>query len=394
MSVRSMSLVAILVAALFALALIFGATQARGESSSEKVIQYETADNGVKFVPGELVVNNTKTDEVSVLHVPAQGLAGLQKAADARSTEKEVVAPNMVYTSQLTPNDPRYSDQWYLPEVAAPGAWSQEDGTGARICVVDSGYTHSNTDIDGKVVDERDSLNQDAVANPSNSDHGLMVSGIAAAETDNGIRIAGTGFNAKLVEVKILDANDVTTSDAIIRGLQACQNIGGSSVLNMSWGGYGFNSAINSEIQDRYGNGYNLVAAAGNYDDLTTDFYPCAYSNVICVSATDKSGGRAHWGPGSGSNYGATIDLAAPGTDMLSLQGDGVISGVNGTSFAAPQVSGAAALLRAHGLTRDQAQSRLFNQARDYAPAGDDNVYGKGFLHINCAVTPSEPGCN
>lgn len=394
MSLRSIGIIAAVALALFLLAVVVG--QAQAESSTDKVIQYEVADNGVKFVPGEVVLNNIKTDEVSVAHVPAQGLEGLKKAAEARSQGDVVAAPNMVYTAQFVPNDPRYDDQWYLPEVAAPGAWNNEDGVGARVCVVDAGYDHGNTDLDDKVIEERDSLNQDGTANPSNSSHGTMVGGIVGAETDNNLRIAGTGYKLRQNQVKILDANDTTDSAAIIRGLQACQNLGNSSVINMSWGGYGFNDAINAEIQERHANGYNLVAAAGNYNDYTSDFYPCGYSNVICVSATNKAGNRAVWNASanSGSNWGPTIDLAAPGTDMTTLAQESIVSGVNGTSFAAPQVAATAGMLRARGLTRDQTQTRLFSQARDYAPLGEDDTYGKGFLHMNCSISPNEAGCN
>lgn len=368
------------------------ANENKTSSSDSDSMEIKTSEDGVEYVPGELVIlkkGGSKEDNIEVVKVKEQDLKGLKEKAKKTKSERpnaEVVEPNYVRTLDATPNDPHYDDQYHLRQIGAPTAWNYSKG-GARICVIDSGYDRGNREFTGKVVAERDLVEADSVAQDSNG-HGSHVAGIAAAETDNGVRTAGVGWNSNLVIAKAFNVNGQSTSALVARALNYCQNVGGVSTVNMSFGDPDPSDVEQAEINESYlASGFTLVAAAGNSGDFR-DNYPASYPYVIGVGASDPDGTLAPY-----STRGTHVDLTAPGTNILSAVPNDSVARLSGTSMAAPQVAGSAALLYSSGLNTNQVQSRLFNQSEDRGANGKDPYWGHGFLNVKCAIKPTESGC-
>ena len=354
-----------------------------------------TSEDGTRYVPGEVVVvkkGGLKEDNVEVLPVEEQTLVGLERKAEevkGKRPDAEAVEPNYVLELAATPNDDRYPDQYFFRQIGAPSAWSVSKGDGIRVCVIDSGYDHGNAELASKVVAERDVVGDthDAVAE-DDIGHGTHVAGIAAAQTNNGVGTAGVGWNSKLVVAKAFDAEGNGTIADLAQALNYCQNAGGVSVVNMSFAGARGSEALKTEVAESNRIGMTLVAAAGNYRTSDT-LYPAGYPGVIGVGASDRDGALR-----ASSDTGPTVDLVAPGEEILSAYPNTGVASLSGTSTSAPQVAGGAALLHARGLDRDRVRARLFNQAEDRGPVGRDDLWGHGFLDLRCAARPGLDGCN
>jgi subtilisin family serine protease len=183
--------------------------------------------------------------------------------------------------------------------------------------------------------------------------HGTHVSGTIGAVGNNGIGVIGVSPTIRMMGLKFLSAGGsgstsgaVTAIDWAVKAKMAGVNV---RVLSNSWGGGGFSQALLDEINKAGANDILFVAAAGNYgtSNDTTPVYPCNYhtTNEICVAATDSHDSLASF-----SDYGATsVDLAAPGVNILSTVPGAGYDYLSGTSMATPHVSGAAALALSTG---------------------------------------------
>jgi subtilisin len=231
---------------------------------------------------------------------------------------------------------------------------SQRDCSTIGIAIIDTGlaYGHPDLNIAGGVsyVTGVSSANDD-------NGHGTHVGGIAAA-VNNGSGIRGVAPNARLFAVKVLDASGSGSLSAILSGIDwVTRNASakGIKVANMSLGFEGSSSSLNTAIHNSIAAGVVYIVAAGNSARDATTFSPANHAEVICVSAIadsdGKCGGLGSWtGYGyddtfaSFSNYGAVVDIAAPGVNIYSTYVNGQYATMSGTSMAAPHVAGAAAL--------------------------------------------------
>ena len=294
--------------------------------------------------------------------------------------------PNFVLRADV-PNDPFMTRLWGLDnlgqtvnwsagapdaDIDAREAWSVSTGSpDVVVAVIDTGVELAHPDLaaniwvnqgedcpgcrtngsdddgNGYVDDWRgwDFVNGDN--NPTDDmGHGTHVSGTIAAVGNNGLGVAGVTWSTKVMPLKFLSAAGTgTVADAISAILYA--NANGAAILNNSWGGDEFSQALLDAIEQTDANGALFVAAAGNSyvnSDLEPN-YPSGYeaANVVSVGATDQYDRRAWF-----SNYGTrTVDLGAPGTNIYSTWLGGSYRFQDGTSMAAPHVSGAAALAKA-----------------------------------------------
>jgi subtilisin family serine protease len=209
--------------------------------------------------------------------------------------------------------------------------------------------------------------------------HGTHVAGTVAA--DAGSDVEGIAYGVKVMPVKVLGDNGSGWSDWIANGITwAADN--GADVINMSLGGGGYSSVMASAIAYARSKNVTVIAAAGN-DNVSTPFYPAAYPGVVAVSAVDETKAKAWF-----SNYGAYVDIAAPGVDILSTDYTGGFSFKSGTSMASPHVAGVAALVEAAapGLTPAQVEQALIASASDLGARGRDDVYGYGLVDAVRAV--------
>ncbi len=272
----------------------------------------------------------------------------------------EYAQPNYIYHLCVVPNDPFFREQWALHQsndhdIDAPEAWDIETGRAeVIIAIVDSGIDYSHPDLTDNVW-----INTDEIANneidddgngfiddtlgwdfwdddndPMDTDgHGTYCAGIAAAVTNNGIGIAGVSWNCKLMAIRT-SLNDWDISGGIIYAVN-----NDADVINMAWGGYETSNLLSEVLNYAYSKGVALVAAAGN--ENTKKFsYPAAYLPVIAVAATTEHDMRASF-----SNYGSWIDVAAPGTNIISTYIGQVYKKASGTSSSASLVTGVVGLL-------------------------------------------------
>jgi thermitase len=263
----------------------------------------------------------------------------------------ESVTPNYVAQALYAPNDPRYNQQWWLAKVGAPRAWDLTLGSPTvKIAVVDTGVDYLHEDLVGKVILGKDFINND---NDPMDDrgHGTHVAGIAAANTNNGKGVAGLGFNAQIIAVKVLGPGG-GPYDVIAAGIQNAADLG-AQVINLSLGGGGDAPVLADAIKYAHNKGCVIVAAAGN-DGVPTPMYPAYYKDAIAVAATDQNDLKADF-----SNYGADwVDVAAPGVDILSTMPNNVYAPNQGTSMASPVVAGLAGLLKAYAPSATAAEIR------------------------------------
>lgn len=233
--------------------------------------------------------------------------------------------------------------------------------SGVGIAIIDTGIWlgHVDLNVAGSVTYVSGTKNGD-----DDNGHGTHVAGIAAAKTNNAKGVRGVAPNARLYAVKVLSKSGSGLTSWIIKGIDwvtANKAAKGIRVANMSLGFAGTSSALNAAITNSVNAGITYVVAAGNEDSDASGFSPANHPSVIAVSAIADSdgecgaaGGTTSYGPDDSfatfSNFGSTVDIAAPGVDVLSTwKGDrqnpgGLYGTISGTSMASPHVAGAAAL--------------------------------------------------
>lgn len=347
----------------------------------------------------------------------------------------EYAEPDLRMQALFVPSDPSYLSQWGYYEATAglnlPTAWNTSTGTGAVVAVIDTGYRPHvdlvanllpgydfiSTAATGNDGDGRDASALDAgdavVANEcgagssasSSSWHGTHVAGTVAAAAGNGLGGVGVAFTAKVLPVRVLGKCGGYTSDiadgmvwaagGAVSGVPANPNP--ARVINLSLGGSGacgttFQRAVNIARS----RGTVVVVAAGNSNADAANASPGNCQGVTTVAAVNRSGGRAYY-----SNFGATVDVAAPGGDMRSAASNGILSTLNsgstapgadiyayyqGTSMATPHVAGVAALMisRKPTLTVEQVENLLRSSVRPF-PAACSGC-GTGLLDASLAV--------
>ncbi len=409
------------------------------------------------YVPGEVLVkykDGTTAAARSEVQAAAGALTGgtvpggskaleIQDGDSVRQTVRELrkdpnvayAVPNYIAHASFAPNDPGFRLQWnfFSPYgINLPAAWDlararlAPGGRGTTVAVLDTGVAYERFRRFRRVPDLRrfvagyDFVSGDRHPNDENG-HGTHVSGTIAQSTDNGVGTSGIAYRAKIMPIRVLDADGAGDTLAIARGIRfaAKRRV---QVINLS---LEFDSSVRaSQIPDivsalRYARsrGVLVVAAAGNQAD-TIVAYPARAKNVVAVAATTFRGCQADY-----SNSGLDVDIAAPGGGVDAIFSDpmdaystavcqpnasgnfvfqqtftgasvrkfGLPRGYEGTSMAAPHVSGTAALVIASKRlgrrpTPLAVERHLEATARDAGRPGHDPRYGNGLLDAAAAL--------
>jgi serine protease len=357
------------------------------------------------------------SDHVRRVAVPEQASDAVTEAL-GKNPLVEYAEANYIASTQFTPDDPFYSYQWHLSNDTYGGiqieqAWDVTSGHDAIVAVLDTGVAYENySDSTGsyyvapdltetRFVPGYDFINNDSHANDDHS-HGTHVAGTIAQSTDNARGVSGVAFNSSVMPVKVLGKDGSGSHSGIANGIKWSAD-NGANVINLSLGGSSPSQTLEDALAYAHNKGVTIVAAAGN-DGQEGVSYPAAYDDyVIAVSATRYDEQIASY-----SNYGSSIDLAAPGGDTsVDQNGDGYPDGVlqntfnpstqntsdfgyyffQGTSMAAPHVSGVAALIVSQGVTDPlQVRDILESSAKDKGPEGVDIYYGHGIVDAAAAL--------
>ena len=380
-------------------------------------------------IGADVVKANRKLDRVE-----AEALMR-QIAADP---SVEYVEVDRIMRPVLTPNDTHYGTYlWGLQDgvggMKANQAWDASTGAGVVVAVLDTGIT-THSDLGANILPGYDFISDTFVSRDGNgrdsnpqdegdwnpvrgecytnspigdsSWHGTHVAGTIAAVGNNAKGVIGAAYDAKVVPVRVLGrcgglTSDITdaivwASGGTVSGVPT--NANPAEVINLSLGGGGscsatYQNAINSAV----GRGTTVVVAAGNDNADASGYTPASCGNVINVAATNKNGGRASY-----SNYGSSIDVAAPGGDspdcstlIVSTGNSGTTTPgtenylcMAGTSMASPHVAGVVALMQSVAtapLTPAQVESTLKSTLRAF-PASTDRPIGAGIVDAAAAV--------
>ncbi len=344
------------------------------------------------------------TRRVEVLRLRSD-LAGFDPRAAAAALLGQpgilAASPNVRFDLHAMPNDPYVASQWHLSNSAAAvhaqAGWSREKGNAnVLVAILDTGVDLEHSDLYSKIWtnpgeiadnatdddgngyqddvhgwdfgDNDNDPNPDPVYDPTTGVdvgwHGTFVAGLAAAATNNGVGVAGIAWGCSILPLKISDMNgDIALSS--IAGAVDYAVAQHAAVINMSCGTTDPSAAgvLQAVVDEAVANNVVVVASAGN-SGTDVDTWPAACDSVLAVASTNVSNLRSAW-----SNWGWYVDIAAPGEDVVStlarnyayddyslqyfqyyfgFDGMHAYMSNSGTSFAAPIVAGAAALVRAH----------------------------------------------
>ncbi len=323
--------------------------------------------------------------------------------------------PDVLLPTQRWTNDPHRDGQWYLDDLEMDSLHAVTYGDpSVRVAVIDSGIEWQHPDLIDRVLAPYDAFDDDDDPSPNPGEycagassaicdeHGTAVSGVVAATVDNGVGIVGMCPACTLVPIKMLGESGGTLSADVAAFEHAiAQDV---AVINNSWG---FTSRVpvpvslaavidRAATEPRDGKGAVVVFAAGNDNRELGDEELTALDGVVCVSATDVYGY-----PTSYTNYGASVDVAAPSATVSITPIDDFTMNFGGTSAAAPVVSGLAAwiLSYAPSLTAAEVATLLTTTAAPspyvtHDASGHHDTYGYGVVDppaVLAALSPDVP---
>jgi len=314
------------------------------------------------------------------------------------------------------PNDPLADSvrglQYHLKQIKAYKGWDIQKGDSSIVIgILDTGIRLTHEDLKKKIkynyADPIDGIDNDRDGyidnfygwdtasndnNPSFDDnnHGVLVSGTAAGETNNEKGIAGTGYNVKILPVKVFAPSAGGSLFAGYEGIvYAAEH--GCQVINISWGTPGYQSAYEQDIINYAAINHDviIVAAAGN-TATDPDYYPASYDNVLSVAISNNQDQVVNY-----ATIGRAVDLVAPGLGIWTTHStnDNAYTYGNGSSFSAPVVAGCAALVRKQFPTYTAAQiaEQLRITADDISqiPANKNKSekFGRGRVNLYRALT-------
>lgn len=306
------------------------------------------------------------------------------KPIDRTTVNNDFALKDVEKNNNVIVNDPGYKYEWYIPYTKADKAWSLvNQKREVKVAVLDTGVDYTHPDLRNKVlVDE----GYNFVGNNYNvmdyDGHGTHVSGIIAAEANNSIGLAGVTGNldVKILPIKVLNSDGEGDTISIVKGILYAVD-SGADVINLSLGARYKIDLLAEAIEYAKSKGVFVVTASGNDNENSDNFSP-ASDGGYTVAAMNYNYKKASF-----SDYGNSVKAAAPGVKILSTVPGGY-EAWDGTSMAAPVVSGIAAMLKAENpdLTPAQLEDILDSTATDIMYQGKDQASGYGLVNAYEAV--------
>jgi serine protease len=337
----------------------------------------------------------------------------------------EYSQPYYIQRFNYTPNDYNSSQQSFLNQIKALQAWDVNKGdTNVVIGIVDSGTDIDHPDLRANfkrnyadpingIDDDNDGYkdnywgidlagatfaniqwDNDPDVKGNNQGHGVHVSGDASAVTDNGTGVAGVGFNCKLLPVKCGADDDsrANGSGYILTGYQGITYAAdhGANVINCSWGGQGAGPLEQEVINYATINKGSLVVAAAGNDNVATPYFPSSLEYVINVASVGSTDAKSSF-----SNFGYSIDLCAPGSNIRSTTYNNAYGSMSGTSMASPVAAGAAAIVKSqfpnYTMLQVGEQLRVTCDNINSVNSSYTNRLGSGRINLFNALTANKP---
>lgn len=279
--------------------------------------------------------------------------------------------------NEVTPNDKDFTSQYYLKQINATKAWRTTTGSSLLVGVLDTGVDATHPDLIGKVT-ASDGSEEDLA---DDIGHGTEVAGIIAANTNNKQGIAGISWGTKVLSLKVTDSLGQARISTVAQALDKAY-ASGVKIVQISLSTNQFSQTFRNVIKEAQDRGILIISTSGN-TGIQELRYPAAFSGVIGVGAVDQNKKKESY-----STTGDHVTLVAPGTSIFTTSLDSSYDSVTGTSFAAPQVAGAAALVWsiAPDLRSDEVREILTESADDLGTLGKDKLYGYGLLNTEKAV--------
>jgi len=327
--------------------------------------------NSISVAKSPMKIKNQKSgseNQFEVIRLDLRDIsnAGLSKAINSLHALGSVVLaePNYEMNAIGVPNDPRWPSLWGLEKIGAPAAWDSWQGdSNFTVAVIDTGIDYNHEDLKdsiwkntkeiaaNNIDDDGNGYIDDVIGwnfhwannNPMDGNgHGTHCAGTVAGKGNNGVGVAGVSWNAKLMPVKVLSDSGSGYNFDIYEGIMYALN-NGAKVTSNSYGGGGASSLMATALTAAKNKGVLFVAAAGN-ESAATSSYPAYYSktydNVLSIASTDKLDALSSF-----SNYGDGVNIAAPGSDIVSTVPNNGYQSYSGTSMATPHVAGLATLI-------------------------------------------------
>ncbi len=366
---------------------------------NEDISHYYVNDIVVRFTdePGEEALSRIRRD-IDASWVQKTGYAYIFRSntmtyeqmltyfRDHYSTK--YIEPHYMYVTNVTnvtneePNDALYADyQWNLPATRTESGWEvAKEGEEVIVAVVDTGVDLDHPDLKNRLVEGYNVYTEGSDAD-DDVGHGTHVAGIIAAEINNYEGIAGMSPHSRIMPVKVLDSTGAGSTYAVAQGIIWATDHG-ARVINLSLGNYAEAQFLHDAIQYAYDRDVVLVAATGN-DHTESPGYPAAYDEVLAVGATDVNGQLAQF-----SNYGAYVDVSAPGVSIASTYPGNQYAALSGTSMASPHAAALAAMIRSvnPSLSNAEVMDLMRSTCTDLGDTGHDIYYGYGQIDVARAL--------
>ncbi len=345
--------------------------------------------------------------------------------------EIEYIQKSNIYKLDLIPNDSLVAEQWALNKINSFDAWNITEGSDTVLLgIIDTGIDYNHPDLINQIFINKgetglDNFGRDKRSNGIDDDengfiddyrgwdftdrigfpfdstsgdyltwdnnpfddqgHGTFISGIAAAQANNFIGIAGAAPKIKILNLRAFDPGGFGEEDDVAAAILYAVKMR-CKVINMSFGDEAFSYVLRDVIKYAYSQNVVLVASAGN-SASDAPHYPSGYSEVICVGNSTEQDYVA-----GSSNFGSTIDLVAPGSSIITTAKNNSYALVSGTSASAPFVSAAASLvLSIYNFTNEEVKQILKSTTDDIDKSGWDLRSGAGRLNVFKALAVTAP---